>query len=308
MVRKLGLLVLVGFLVAAAPVRVDDAYEIKIKKSGKGAITQQQKENHEESHVKIEGPDGKALTDKNDSKTTIEEYKETLLEKVKGKRATKIRREYTRAVIKSGEEEKPLAYDGKTLLIEKKDGKYHFTIEGGEELKGKDAETLSRSFNKPVGDDGEGSEVEKAILPKKPVAVNGTWKIDAEDLSKALTKDTNQPFPVDKSKASGQGKLLRAYKKNGRQYGVFDINVTLPLKGDFPLGKDQKAPIQPGSKMTLHAKVDGCIDGTSSDTVSETTMNIDLVALISTPGGQELKMILKVSQKGKDSEKDLATK
>jgi hypothetical protein len=308
MLRKLGWLVLVGFLAAAAPLRVDDAYEIKIKKSDKGAVIQQKKESSEESHLKVEGPGGKALADKNDSKTTIEEYKETILEKVKGKRPTKVRREYAKAVIKSGEDEKPLAYDGKTLLIEKKDGKYHFTIEGGEKLKDKDAEALSRSFNKPVGDDDEGNEVEKVILPKKPVAVNGTWKIDIEDLSKAMSKDDSQPFPIDKSKASGQGKLLRAYKKDGRQYGVFDINVNLPLKGDFPLSKDQKAPIQPGSKMTLHAKVDACIDGTSSDSVSETAMSIDLVALISTPGGQELKMNLKVSQKGKENEKDLSKK
>jgi hypothetical protein len=306
MLRMVGFLILVGFLPVAAPVCVDDAYEIKAKKSGKGAVTHHKKEDTDESHFKLEGPDGKAITDKKDAKTTIEEYKETILEKVEGKRATKIRRDYTRAIIKSGGDEKFLPYDGKTLLIERKDGRYHFTIEGGEELKGKDAEELNRSFNKPGSDDNDGNEMEKAILPKKPVPVNGTWTINPEVFMKVLAKDPEQSFPIDKSKASGQGKLLRAYKKDGRQYGVFDIEVTLPLKGDFPLSKDQNVPIQEGSKILLHARADACIDGTSSDSVSETAMSIELIALLSAPGEQELKMTFNISQKGKYSEKDLS--
>jgi hypothetical protein len=307
MLRKIGLLGIIALVAAAAPVRRDDAFTIKIKKNGKDAVTQQNKEENEESHVKLEGPDGKALSDEKKSKTTIEEYKETILEKEKGKRATKIRREYRKAVLKADGKEKTLPYDGKTLLIEKKGDKYHFTIEGGEELKGEAAESLEHSFNKPSGGESDNEELEKAILPKKPVAVNDTWKIDPEELVKALAKDTKQELPVDKSKVTGNGKLLRAYKKNGRQYGVFDIDVKLPLKGDFPLDKDAKAPIQEGS-MTFHIKVDACIDGTSSDAVSEMSMKIDLVAGFKTPGGQELKLILHAVQKGKDTETDLGKK
>lgn len=310
MLRKIGLLGILGLLAAVVPLRGDDAFTIKIKKSGKGAVIQHKKKETETSHVQVEGPDGKTLTDKKTSKTIIEEYKETILEKVKGKRATKLRRQYTKAILKSGEDEKPLPFDGKTLRIEKKDGKYHFTIEGKEdkELQGKDAEALNRSFNKPGRDDSDDDAVEKAILPKKPVAVKETWKIDIENLSKAISKDINVPFPIDKSKASAQGKLLRAYKKDGRQYGIFDIAVMLPLKGDFPLGKGQKAPIQKGSKMTLGVKVDACIDGTLSDSISDVSMNIDIVALISTPDDQELKLKLKASQKGKETEKELSAK
>jgi hypothetical protein len=55
MLRKVGLLILVGFLPAAVPVRGDDTYEIKAKKSGKGAVTQHKEEGTDESHFKIEG-------------------------------------------------------------------------------------------------------------------------------------------------------------------------------------------------------------------------------------------------------------
>ncbi|HTU90408.1 MAG TPA: hypothetical protein VMF69_10065 [Gemmataceae bacterium] len=306
--RKIGLLGIVGLLIAAAPVCVDETFTITIKKSGEGAVTQHKKEGTANSHVTLEGPDGKALNEEKKAESTIEEYKETILAKEKGKRATKIRREYSKAVVTANGKEQTLAYNGKTLLIEKKGDKYHFTIEGSEELKGKDAESLNRAFNKPNGDDSDSEEMEKAFLPKKPLAVNDTWKMDSGDVVKALGREIEQNFPVDKSKATGQGKLLRAYKKDGRQFGVMDIEVNVPLKGDLPVGKDQKAPIREGSKMTLHVKVDGCIDGTSSDSVSDTSMNIDLAAAIKTPEGKELKLTIHIVGKEKERETDLAKK
>jgi hypothetical protein len=307
MLRKIGLLGILCLLMAAAPARLGDTYSIKIKRSGKESVTQHKREETEDSHIKLEGPDGDALNDKKESKTTIEEYKETILEKKKGKRATKIRRQYSKAVVKTNGKEQTLPHAGKTLLIEKKGDKYHFTIEGGEELKGKDAESLNRVFNKPNDDDSDNDELDKVFLPKKPVAVNDTWKIDPDELIKAMAKDPQQRLPVDKSKATGKGKLLRAYKKNGRQYGVFDIEVKLPLKGEFPLGKDTKAPIREGS-ATMHMKVDACIDGTSSDAVAEMSMTMDLVAGIKMPGSQDLKITLHIAEKGKDDETDLAKK
>jgi hypothetical protein len=305
MLRTIGLLVLVGLLAAAAPVRVNDAFNIKLKKSSKGDITQRKNEESEASHAKVEGPDGKVINEEKKSKTTIEEYKETILAKEKGKRATKLRREYSKAILKANDKEKTLPYDGKTLLIEKKGDKYHFTIEGGEEVKGEDAQSLNQMFNNRV-DDSDNEQLEKAFLPKKPVAVNDMWKIDPEELVKALAKG-KQALPVDQSKVTGTGMLLRAYKKDGRQYGIFNIEVKLPLKGDFPLGPNAKAPIREGSILS-RIKLDTCIDGTSNDTVSEMSMKTDFVAGIKAPGGQELKLTVHVTHKGKEIETDLSKK
>jgi hypothetical protein len=309
MLRKIGLLGFVAFIAAAAPVSVDDTYTIKLKKSEKGAVATQTKQDSEESRFKLEGPDGKVLQEKKESRTITEEFKETILEKPKGKKATKVRREYAKAVVKTGEGEKEMPYQGKTVLIEKKaDGKYHFTIEGGEEIKGKDAESLNRAFNKEEGDDSDENALEKAIMPTKAVKVNGTWTIDANALVKALNKGAKQPLPVDKSKIEGKGKLLKAYKKDDRQFGVLDIEVRMPLKGDFPLGGGQGAPIQDGSKMVLRVKVDGCIDGTSSDSIMEGSMEMDIKATFKGPDGNEYKMTLLAKQSGKENEKDLAKK
>jgi hypothetical protein len=308
MLRKMSLLLLAAGLLAvslaAAP--APDGYTIKLKKSGKDSVTTHKKQDIEKSDFKLEDPDGKILKQDKKSQVVTEEYKETIVEKEKGKRPTKLRREYTKAAVTINDKETTLPYDGKTVVIEKKDGKYHFTIEGGAELSGKDAEYLNRSFNKKDADDSDEDSLEKAFLPNKPIEVNGTWKVDTKEVLKSLQKTS--PLPVDKDKATGEGKLLRAYKKDRRQFGVFEIKVNLPLKGEFPLGNNLSAPIQDGSKMTFTVKGDACIDGTSSDSQGNMNMDINMVATFKGPDGKEYKMTLKAANKSEETEKDLSKK
>jgi hypothetical protein len=304
--RKMGLLVLIALVAAAAPLR-DDGYTIKIKKSGQGSVTKQDKEETDNNYVKFEGPDGKAKENK-EERTVTQAYKETVLEKKEGKRATKLRREYTKAVVKVGDKEMTLPYQGKTVVIEKKDGKYHFTIEGGAELTGKDAELLNRAFNKG-GDDSDSDDLEKAFLPKKPVKEGDTWTIDGAAIVKAFEKDAAQPIPVDKDKAAGKGKLLRAYKEGGRQYGDFDIDLDIPLKGEFPLGPGQSAPIQAGSKMGMKVQIKkACIDGTVSDGNVAMSFDMDLTAAFKGPDGKQYKITINSKHKAKSKEEEVPKK
>jgi hypothetical protein len=308
LLRTIGLFGLLSVAAAAAPVRVQDAYEIKLKKNSKGDVFTHSKQESEDAIFKLEGPDGSVLSEKKEAKAVVEEYKETILDKEKGKRAVKLRREYRKATVKTGDKETPLAYDGKTLTIEKKDGKYHFTLEDGKELLGKDAELLDRSFNKPGGDDSDDDDLEKAFLPKKPVKANETWKFDPAAIVKVLEKDSKTPLPVDKSKMTGQGKLARVYKKDGRQFGTFDIDIQLPLKGELAMGKGAAATVQDGSKMHFRAKFDGCIDGTSTDGTMDGSMELNLIATLTGPDGKELKMTVRSLEKGKQSETELSKK
>ncbi|HWG47126.1 MAG TPA: hypothetical protein VN688_30460 [Gemmataceae bacterium] len=309
MPRNICLLVVAGLLAAAAPIRVEDAYTIKTKRDGKGDVVTKDEQKTETSHFKVEGPDGKLLKNEKKEQTTMMTYKETIVEKEKGKKATKLRRAYTKAFVKTIEGDKTtettLPYQGKTILIEKKDGKYHFSIEGGEELTGEDAELLDKSFNKE-GDDSDDEEIEKALFPKKPVRVGESWKLDAVSLWKSFEKGTRSPFPLDKAKASGTGKLRKAYKKNGAQFGVLDFSVTMPIKGQFPLGKNDTAAIQDGSKMKVHIEVDTCIDGTLSDGAGDITTDIAFTAVFKGPGGKDYKMMVSGTHKEKSTEKDLS--
>lgn len=309
MPRSIGLLVVLG-LAAAAAAQTDDAYTIKVKRSCKGDTTEQDKQETENFVLKFEGADGKTVREEKRERTVSQVYKETILDKERDKKPTRLRRQYSKAVIKSKvEEEKHMPFEDKKVLIEKKeDGKYHFSLEGGDELRAEDTTLLNRAFNNN-GSDSDDDALEKAFFPTRPVKVNETWTLDVDSVLKAFEKDARRPFQADRDKTTATGKLLRAYKKDGRQYGVLDIHIEMPLKGELPLGKGQKgAPIEAGSRMTYRAKVDGCIDGTSSDTVVDLTVDMVIVARIPVAGGKELKMTRRGTQKGKSITRDLSSK
>jgi hypothetical protein len=307
MIRAVRYLLIVGLLAVPAALWADDeAYTIKVKKGAKGSVTQVDKEDTEEAKVKIEGPDGKVLKDDTTKTVTKQAYKETVLEKPDpDKKATRLEREYTTAVQTAGDKEQTAPYQGKKVVIEKKDGKYHFLVDD-KELTGKDVALLNKSFNGGGADDSE--QLEKLIFPQKPVKVGETWKIDAEALAKNFQKGAGQ-LPIDAAKVSATGKLLKAYKKDGKQFGVLDIHIELPLKGDLPLGPGgAKAALQAGSQMTLKIKADTCIDGTASDAVAEQSMEMKLDGVIKGPDGKDYKLIIRSTAKGKDTEKDVSKK
>jgi hypothetical protein len=306
MLSNAFLLLLAGAL-SAAPVSVEDTYTIKIKKGAKGDVTTEDKRETEQTKFKIEDPDGKAVSENETKTVTTTAYKETILEKEKGKRATKLRREYTKAAVKAGDKETTLPYQGKTVLIEKKDAKYHFTVENDKELTGKDAAVLEKEFNKKSMDDSDDDKILKILFPKKSVKVGMSWKIDPAILIKEFEKEAKGAAPLDKDKVTATGKLVRAYKKDGKQFGVLAFEIEMPLKGEFPLG-ETKAPIQAGSKISLRINADTCIDGTSSDVVGEMSMHMTLNATFKGPDGKEYKLSLTSQQTEKSTEKDLSKK
>src|SRR5262249_52032126 len=96
-------------------------------------------------------------------------YTQTILEKPdKSKPPTRVRRQYERSEKKSGGKTTQLEFQGKTVLIEKKDGKWRFQFEGGSELALEDAMIVYRDFH---DDETVPEDQIKRLLPKKPVKV-----------------------------------------------------------------------------------------------------------------------------------------
>src|SRR5207253_2932476 len=112
--RWLVILGLVAF--ASALVRADDTYTIKLKTSAKGDVGMMNKEEVEDSNVVV-SKGGQVLQEQKTSKKETVKYKEEVIEKEQGKRATKLRRTYDEAVVIEDGKEKELPYSGKTLLI-----------------------------------------------------------------------------------------------------------------------------------------------------------------------------------------------
>lgn len=267
MVRRQGF-ALVAFLILVGCARNDKAgispaepahpapCTIKIKQRGQGDIFHVEETQTREEYFKAVDEGGKVLLDKKLKVTETSIFRETVLEKKKeSKRVTRLQRQYEKAEgRKTDGDAERLPYHGKTVLIELKDGKYRFELEGGQELTGDGAFFLDKEFNKKQTDEFDG---ENWLLPKKTVDVNESWQLDMEMFTKTLDKSSQ--MPLDLAKAEGTGKLIRVYKEDNRLFGVFDYHIALPIKE----GKLGDGEVLGACKITAHLIVDYCIDGST---------------------------------------------
>jgi hypothetical protein len=251
-------LTLAALLTVPLAASAQEKIDIKFRKPTKGDVTLVEKKDTEETKTLILDNAGKVLQDLSQpKKVTNYAYRETTLAVGADDKATKLTRQYTKAETSDkGEAVAPLPYEGKTVLIEKKGDRYTFQIEGGGELTGKDAEKLDSEFNpKKKG----GPDFEKMLLPGRPVAVGETWKLDTRPLVEEMKKSDD--VVVDFDKMVMTAKLVRAYKKGGRQFGVIRVDWVVPIKAFKGGGKE--TPLEPGAKMVVVADMDVCIDGTA---------------------------------------------
>ncbi|HZT83543.1 MAG TPA: hypothetical protein VFA26_25155, partial [Gemmataceae bacterium] len=252
--------------------------------------------------TRLTDPEGKkALKEDAKQETKKVAYKATILEKPEGaQRPTKLTRTYEKARVTAGGKERTLPYEGKSVLIEKKGDRYQFKIEGGEELTGKDAEELNKEFNRKDNTDTE--ELKKLLIPKAPVAAGGTWKLDMAAVAKELSKGGGPV--IDASKAKGTGKLVKAYRKDGKQYGVMEFDLDLPVT-EMPIGP-MTLPLEAGSKLTIRMTVDGCIDGTDFSYRMKGDLGMKLSGVLKKDDTPVAKLFLDMRITGDESRKELA--
>jgi hypothetical protein len=271
MIRAAWLLVLAALALGPARLVAEDTYTIKVKKSAKGDVGLLSKDETEENHTVIM-KDGKVLQQMNEVKKDSAKYKEEILEGDGDKPPTKLRRAYDKAQSTGTDgKSKDLPYQGKTLLIEKKGGKTSFKIDGGDELDPKDVPNLVKEFKK----DDEAYKLQELFLPKNAVAVGETWKLNKDVVKKLLGNEDG--IKSDVEKASATGKLVKAYKKDGKQFGVLQFDFEIPIQSAGGLQFAQ------GAKATLNIVADVCIDGTAD--VGTMTGKFALKGDATAPGG-----------------------
>src|SRR5207302_951241 len=100
---------------------------------------------------------------------------------------------------------------------------YAFRVEGGNPLTDAEAEELEQEFNKgsPLHPGSDG------LLPKTAVRVGQSWTADPAAFVKEMQRSGQ--VMVDGARAEASGKLLRAYRKEGRQYGLLELRVSVPV-------------------------------------------------------------------------------
>src|SRR5207249_2474259 len=150
-------------------------------------------------------------------------YTATIVERPAGADyPTVVTRAYTKAEKVTAGQKQTLPVEGKTVRIEKAGNKYQFSLMGGGEVPAELAEDLNQEINR-----SEFRLRDKDTVPKQPVALNETWNVDPSLFVKSFGKDDGAMF--DASKAKFSGKLVKAYKKDGRQFGVIEYTVELPV-------------------------------------------------------------------------------
>lgn len=195
---------------------------------------------------------GAAAQKKDEAKTKSFVYVDETLENADmGKRATKLKRTYEKAVVSANGVTQTLPAEGRTVLIEKSGGKYAFTIDG--KPAASEAALLEAEFNK--SDNLDGPEM---FFPKTPVKAGDSWKVDKAPLLKMLSASG---IMLDDDKAVSNGTLTKTYKKGQSQYGDVVFTFETPIIGLGP-----KAPVKlDDGKMSLKVEGEGCLDGATPD-------------------------------------------
>jgi hypothetical protein len=307
MARSSWLAVGLGLVLASAGARAGETYAIKIKEAVKGDAVQVEATDKTDSQTRLVDaagkplldPKGKPVLDKAQKVEKASAYRETVLEKEPGKpRATRLERHYDKAQLTTDGKTVDLPYQGKTVLIEKKDDKYHFRIKDGEELKGDDAQPLNEEFNRGGDED---FDLQKAILPGKPVAVDDVWKLDVAALAAAFARSSKMQLDADK--AEGTGKLVKVYDKDGARFGVMQLHLEIPIK-EIGEGKG-KLTLKAGSKWTMDITLDGCIDGSRLDGTRKSLSKIDARGAVSLQDGPEINQTVTASGDSQETSKEV---
>jgi hypothetical protein len=213
----------------------------------------------------LKGPKG-PFPAKQEGKTETVSYVETILEQPPGaKKPTRLRRQYSQAQTRVGKATTNRPYWNRVVLIEKKDERYTFRVEGGGPLTGLNAKDLEQEFNRK----GRGL-TSRDFLPSKPVKVGESWTINLASLAEPLQATFQLKYDVARSTATG--KLTRVHHKDKQLRGTLEIRLDLALTA-----AGDGVPLLPDSRLEITSRPDLCIDGSSADAESSDEIKVRVV-------------------------------
>jgi hypothetical protein len=254
-------LIVAAALLLPGAASAQQTYRITLKQPAKDETALYRKLSRH--RVSLTTTDSKTREDEPRSREQTQDivYLEEVLAKPDGAgKGRKVRRRYRWGEQTLNEEKRILPYVGKPLLIEEVGGRYRFRIEDDKELQGvtawMDANGLDWAFN------SEFSPLPRLgapwLLPKTAVKLGESWKFDPGPFVEDLVKFSSK---LEFGRSAGTGKLLRTYRSDGRQHGVLDLRIEVPIKA---FAFNLKPVMKPqGNKLVFHMVVDACIDGSS---------------------------------------------
>jgi hypothetical protein len=290
-------ILLIGLL--GVPAFAQEKFTIKLKKGAAGDIIQftQTEIQTGKSTFTVMGMAQPKDIDKSVSMT----YKEEIIEKEAGKKATKLKQTFQKAEMTVNGKKINPSFIGKEVLLDRTGANCRFTV-NGVELTGDDLVFMKKQFKDTTNkDDGPGDEL---WLPTVPVAVGDTWKPDMAAIAKDASE--SEGVTIDAAKSTAVGKFLKAYKKDGKQFGVFEIEMkaTVIKVGAGPMAID----LDPTSWAKMTMRWDCCIDGTLNTATKEMIAEKKMVGTQKGPNGAEIKFDINAKNKTTDIKEDLTGK
>ncbi len=281
----------------AAPAVAQEKFTIKLHTNAKGDVIQVSE--------KIALIEKSTLTVMDKPQATGKEkvwsatFKEEIIEKEPGKMPTKVKRTYQKAEMTFQGRKIAPSLIGKEVLIDLSGPNPAFNIDG-KELTGDDLLFMAEGLKDRASQKEEDRSFENFILPKNPVAVGETWKPDLPALLKKMSEDV--PITFDPANSTATGKLLKAYKKNGRQFGAFEVamDLTMAKVGIGPM----TFALDGSSNMKLTMRFDGCIDGASASGTKEMILESKMAGKMKNADGVEVKLDGSAKINGKKTAED----
>lgn len=293
------LIIALAMLALAGSARTadDDGYQIRIKVLGVGETMTVEKDESQTENVQYQDVMGKGLLDRASGTGEVSSYRETIMVKDGNKPAARIKRSYDRAMKREGGDLTPLAYDGRTVLIERKKDRYHFWLDGRGELTAAEAKLLDREFNN--ADERFGL---RHLLPAARVRAGAyPWPVDMAPLVKDLAR-TGKLSP-NALQCRGTGQLKRVWRDDDNHLmGEFFFQLELPMSA-VRLGKE-RVPLRPGAKGVSQLTLELCIDGSIFYLANKDTMKIEAVGPHPAPDGSpgQVAITVQSNTKGKSVE------
>jgi hypothetical protein len=298
MARNLSL-VLAGLLLTVGAGRGQDAYPIKVRDAGVGDTTLVQKTETTHGRTVVTDASGWAVVNGEQISTEVTVYRETVLAKDGAAPPTRLRRQYEKAQVQAPGRVADLPCAGKTVLIEKADGQYHFRFENGRELTAAEATALDREFNRAGNNP---LDLEKLLLPRSAVRPHEAWGVDMATFVKEFGGDGE--MEIEKEKATGNGVLNKVYQKDGRQFGDLSYQMDLPLKA-MGRGRD-RVELDSGSKIVFQAGMDLCIDGTAESAALNGVMKLSATGRVPLPDGKPGKAVITLEVQSQEVQSGVA--
>jgi hypothetical protein len=279
--RAVRCLLVVALL--GAPALAQDKFTIRLKTSAKGDIIQVSEKLAFTEKSTLTVMDKPQLTDKD--KIWFGAFMEEIIEKEPGKMPAKLKRTYQKAEMTIQGKKFTPSVIGKEVLIDLTGPAPVCTMDG-KELAGDDLVFMAEGLKDRTSQKDENGTFEQIILPKNPVAVGETWKPDMAALLKKMSEDA--PMTFDAANSTATGKLLKAYTKDGRQFGAFEVALSLTLTkvGPGPMAFD----LDRSSTLKITMRRDGCIDGTSITGTKEMILDTKMAGVMKGADGVQVKL------------------